>query len=227
MSTAFRVLTEPATEPISLIEARGFLNIDFADADTGIAEGVDTKVTRLISAARKYLESLLGRALATQTIQAEYIIEPPKSGKLSGSIDQEPNWYAYLQALGANPFGIAMFYYDLPMPPLQSLTSVKYQYTVFDTDPNNPNSYGYWTPFTGVYVPDTTREPGRIWFQDPPTVFRWQFTYQAGYDGVSYVLPYNIRELMKQIIAYWYNNREGDPLPDGIKQQLINLQWNV
>ena len=225
MSTAFRVLTEPVTEPISLIEARGFLNIDFADADTSIAEGVDSKVNRLIPAARKYLESVLGRALATQTVQAEYIIEAPQGGKLSGSIDQEPNWYAYLQALGANPFGIAMFYYDLPMPPLQVVSSVKFQYTVFDADPNT-GVPGYWTPFTGVYVPDTTREPGRIWFQDPPTVFRWQFTYTAGYDS-SYILPYNIRQLMKQIIAYWYNNREGDPLPDGIKQQMINMQWNV
>jgi len=226
MGTAFRVLTEPTTEPISLIEARGFCNIDFADADTSIAEGVDTKLTRLISAARKYCEGVLGRALATQTIQAEYIIDAPQSGKLSGAIDIEPNWYHYLQELGANPFGIAMFYYDLPMPPLQSVTTVEYQYTVFDQDPVS-HAYGYWTPFTGVFVPDTTREPGRVWFQDPPTVFRWRFTYQAGYDGVSYVLPFNIRQLIKSIIAFWYDNREGDPLPDGIKQQLINMQWNV
>jgi hypothetical protein len=96
---------------------------------------------------------------------------------------------------------------------------------VFDADPITKVP-GFWTPFTGVFVPDITREPGRIWFQDPPTVFRWRFTYTAGYDN-SYLLPDNIRLLWKQIIAYWYNNREGDPLPDGIKQQMINMQWNV
>lgn len=219
MSTAFRVLTEPSAEPLGLSEAKQYCRIDFPDDDAVF--------TDLISSSRKYLEGVLGRALATQTVQAEYIVEPPKSGKLSGSIEQEPNWYAYLQALGANPFGIAMFYYDLPMPPLQTVTTVEFQYTVFDKDPNT-GLPGFWTPFTGVFVPDTTREPGRIWFQDPPTVFRWRFTYQAGYDGVSYKLPFNIKQLLKQLVAFWYDNREGNPLNnDMLKQQLINMQWNV
>ena len=220
MSTKFQVTVEPITEPIGLPEFKAFARIDFNAADD--------VCYHLLAAARKFLEGVLGRALATQTIVAEYIISAPQAGKLSGSIDIEPNWYHYLQELGANPFGIAMFYFDLPMPPLQSVTSVKYQYTVFDTDPNNSTSYGYWTPFTGVYVPDYTREPGRIWFQDPPTVYRWQFTYQAGYGaGNAPVLPFNIRQLIKEVAAFWYDNREGDKLPDGIKQKLIDMQWSV
>lgn len=226
MGTAYRVIAEPTQEPISLAEMKGYMRVDFSDADTSVAEGNDTVISDLISSARKFLEGLLNRALATQTVQAEYIIDKPLSGTLYGSIDREPNWYHYQQELGANPFGIAAFYYDLPLPPLQSVTSIKYQYTVFDADPNT-GSPGYWTPFAGVYVPDTVRDPGRIWFQDPPTVYRWQITYVAGYDGVTLILPQNIRQLIKEIAAFWYDNREGDSLPSGIQQKLINMQMNV
>lgn len=217
------MITEPTSEPVSLTEFKQYARIDFTNSDN------DAVCSALLQSSRKYMEGLLGRALATQTILAEYIIDAPQVGPLSGSIDTEPNWYHYLQELGANPFGIAMFYFDLPMPPLQSVTSVSYQYTVFDTDPNNPSSYGYWTPFTGVYVPDYTREPGRIWFQDPPTVYRWQFQYVAGYGAgnAPAVLPYNIRQLIKEVAAFWYDNREGDPLPKGIQQKLIDMQWSV
>jgi hypothetical protein len=220
MGTAFRVITPPTTEPLTLVEAKRYCRVDFADPVN------DAKISGLISSARQFAEGVMCRALATQTIRAEYIIDAPQSGRISGAIDdREPNWYHYNQELGANPFGIAMFYYDLPRPPLQGVTSVKYQYTVFDTDPNS-GVPGYWTAFTGVYVTDIDREPGRVWFQDPPTTFRWQFVYVAGYDGVSFVMPPDMKQALGELVAFWYDNSEGAELPDGLmKKLLLNKNW--
>ena len=206
MSEKFRTIVEPTSELITVSDVHNYSRIDFSDT------GNDAVITDLIIAARKLLEGLLNRALATQTIRVEYIVDRPAGGILSGTIDYEPNWYQYEQALGANPFGIAQFYYDLPMPPVQSISAVEYQYTVFDASPVD-GSRPYWTPFTGVYVPDYDRQPCRIWFQDPPTVYRWRFTYVAGYDGVNWVLPGNIKQLVKKIVDIWVNDREADPLP--------------
>lgn len=56
--TAF-LLAGPATEPISLADAKAFLRVDSADEDSFI--------TTLIAAARLHVESVTGRALISQT----------------------------------------------------------------------------------------------------------------------------------------------------------------
>lgn len=91
---------------------------------------------------------------------------------------------------------------DLPMPPLTSVTSIKY------TD-----YAGVETPMpTADYIVDTDSAPGRIvlpyghmWplftstTSNPITI-----TYVAGYTAA----PKTIKQAMLLLIGHWYNNRE-------------------
>jgi hypothetical protein len=112
------------------------------------------------------------------------------------------------------------------MAPLQSVQSVGTQFTVFqiNTSDGTPNFTNLpQIAADGVTVNwsiDTTREPGRIYFQAPLIVYRWQFAYTAGYSN-TYPLPYDLKQDLMATIAYWYDHREGDPLPDGLKMRLI------
>lgn len=54
------ITAEPAIEPISTVEAKKHLRVDFADDDTYIAA--------LITAARRYCEKVQGRKYITQTL---------------------------------------------------------------------------------------------------------------------------------------------------------------
>ena len=56
---SWQITSEPATEPITLVEAKAHLRVDFADEDTYI----DT----LIVSARKYCEAYCNRVFITQT----------------------------------------------------------------------------------------------------------------------------------------------------------------
>ncbi len=199
MPSSFIVTVPPSAEPITLSEAKQYTTVDFSDLDSVIAG--------IITRARNYAETITNRALATQTVQQVYTLPRPTGGVLSGPLEEGPNWYMYQQQLGANPFGPAMFYFDLAMPPAQSLTTVEFRTTVFDD----------YTPFTGVYRLDANYEPARLYFQDPPTANEWRFTYQAGYSS-SYPIPPVIKQPVLELIAYWVQYREGGDNPDQFQE---------
>jgi hypothetical protein len=218
VSISFRVTAEPSIEPVTLTEMEDYLRVDSGDDDT--------QITRLITAARKYCEHVTGRAFATQSILAQFIIDRPGGGVLSGPIDDaQENFYHYEQQLGANPFGISQFFFELPMTPLQSIQSVGTQFTVFNVDGSGNPLFTNLPQLAadGITVNwsvDTVREPGRIYFQAPLIVYRWQFTYTSGYTA-TYPLPWDLKQTLMETIAYWYDHREGDELPDGLKMRLV------
>ena len=86
-----KIYTAPAEEPVTIEEAKLQCRVDTADEDV--------LFERLISAARRYVETFQRRALITQT------------------------WEAYLDAWPSEA------YIDLPYPPLQSVTSITYKDT--------------------------------------------------------------------------------------------------
>lgn len=133
----------------------------------------DDLVLLLIERARIYCEKHTGRAFGTQT------------------------WEAYLNYWpGRN-------YIDLPMPPLQSVTSVKYKdYAGTETT----------MTLTTQYLVDTDSDTGRIVL---PYGVTWpsfvgypinpiRIRYVAGYTS----LPETLKQAMLLVIGSWYENRE-------------------
>lgn len=64
MNWSWETIVEPASEPITLDEAKDHLRVDHVDEDS--------LITALIIAARRYVEQICNRALMTQTIRAKF-----------------------------------------------------------------------------------------------------------------------------------------------------------
>ena len=135
----------------------------------------DALITALIVAAREYLEGLDWRAWMTQTV--EYWLD-----------DWPRN-----------------FVIDLPRPPVQSVTSIKY-YDIHDAE---------FTFASTNYFVDTITEPARIglnWNCNwPPESLRAVnavcVTYVAGWPAQEY-FPQRLKQAMLLLIGHWYENRE-------------------
>jgi uncharacterized phiE125 gp8 family phage protein len=136
----------------------------------------DALITALITAAREYCEGYTGRALATQTIEA-YLDGFPCRHEI-----------------------------ELPHPPLQSVTLVKY------TD-----SAGAETTMTAGtdYIADADRPIGRIVLPYGAlwpsavlgTVNPIKIRYTAGYTAENPISK-SIKQAMLLLIGHWYANRE-------------------
>lgn len=164
---AHKVITPPASEPVTLAEAKLHVRQDL-DTD-------DALITGLIAVARETVEGSSWYALLTQT------------------------WELVLDRW---PYGIAI---ELPRPPLQSVTSVKY------TDSSGTETT--WDPAN--YIADTDSVPGRVvlaynvsW---PLTALRpagaIRIRYVAGWTSAANV-PQTLKQAMLLLIGHWYENRE-------------------
>lgn len=127
----------------------------------------DSAISRRISAARDWVEIWTRRALITRT-------------------------YAYKLERWPRKAIVA-----LPMPPLQSVSSVKY-YDTSDTEQ---------TLSASEYKVDAVSMPGRVWFgygmpstSDRPLPISIQYT--AGYGNPSSV-PATIKEAMLLLLGHW------------------------
>lgn len=135
----------------------------------------DTLITNLITAARIYCEKQQNRAFITQT------------------------WYLYLDRFPNKD------YIDIPLPPLQSVTSVLY-YSTDDTEN---------TLLTDDYDVDINSFVGRVHLKYgktwPSEVLRPSNAVKieiiCGY-GLAAAVPQNIKQAMLLLIAHWYGNRE-------------------
>lgn len=204
LSVSYKVTAQPTNELISLDEAKDYLNVDF--------DSKDALIYRLIKSARRYAEKLLNRSLATQTIQMIYEPDAPPSGPLSGSVvDNRDSWEDAWNFLASSMPRVCI---PVIMGPVQSLTSVEYQYSRSDvpewtmlaaTDAsNNPN-----------YRLDTIADPNELNVFAGLVASRYRLTYVAG----DTTLADDLRPPMLALINYWYEYREGAPVPDGIRQQ--------
>jgi len=152
----------------------------------------DDLLTAIIESARRDCELFQNRSYVTQTWELW--------------LDEFPDEY----------------FIELPMPPVQSVTSVKY-YNTNDTEAEFSSDY---------YYVDTKGEPGRVvlnfgesW---PSTTLRPGngvcITYDAGYGDAGSDVPENIRRAILLLIGHYYENREavtvgqgGNKLPMGIE----------
>ena len=161
-----QLTTPPATEPVTLDEAKAHLKVDTTDDDTLIGT--------LISAARSKAEWNTGRAFITQ-----------------GWTFAADGWPA------DNVF-------ELPFPPMQSVTSVT-AYALDDTatvlDPS-------------AYQVDMVSAPARLTLKaaaSPPVNLRGlnavEIVFTAGYGDSESDVPALIREAILEIVADMYVNR--------------------
>lgn len=214
-STGYIVLTPASVEPLTLTEVKDWLNIDFTSKDA--------LITGIINRVRIRAETLTGRQLASQQLQATYPITRPQGGELSGPIDHGPDWYQYQEQLGANPFGASMFYFDLPAAPIDPTQTVlvETKITAFD---QGPNQGGFTTFLTGIPTTFTTawvdnnQEPARFYFQSPLTANFWRFTYWAGYGSTTFPLPGDLKQGMLELVSCYYDWRDGSAPKDQIAE---------
>lgn len=179
-----RVNTAPATEPISVTEAKSFMGVTISSDDTLI--GV------LIQAAREAAEHYTRRAFITQTLELHLEGAP---------VRPDPWWDGVRQ--GVMPRA-ERNYIELPRAPLQSVTSVLY-YTVDDTETTFSSSN---------YFVDADMEPGRViltYGQSWPTNVRdnkaLKVTYVAGY-GNAVDVPAGIKRALYAQVSALYNKRD-------------------
>lgn len=160
-----------------------------ATADFGVSivtseptSAEDTMIDTLIKTARRYVETILNRALITQT------------------------WDLWLDRFPSQP------YIDMPLPPLVSITSIKY-YDTSNTEylfPLAPAAAG-----TAYYV-DVISHPGRVglvygvsW---PSMTLRdyngVDITYVCGYGATAATVPEEIKQAILLLIGHLYEHRE-------------------
>ncbi len=162
-----QLVTPPASEPLTLSEAKAHLRVDH-NAD-------NTLIESLITTARLSTETHTGRQLVTAT---------------------------YELAFGGFP---GCGYLDLPLPPLQSVTSLTYYDTagtptVWGTSSYQVSTLGICGRIVPVY--------GTIW---PTTILRpldgLVVRFVAGY-GPPNSVPQDIKAAMLLFIGHLYANRE-------------------
>lgn len=155
----------------------------------------DTLITTLIGVATEYAEKRLGRALISQTWDMYF--------------DTWEDAFAYC---GTGDRII------VPLPPLASVTHIKY----YDTS----NVQQTWS--SANYDVDIIAEPGEIVLSaantgTPGTYNRpnaVNIRFVAGYGAASTNIPETIRAAIKLLISHFYENREGLVVGQGIAAQI-------
>lgn len=149
---------------------------------------------RLLKSAREKMEAITSRAFITQT------------------------WTYFLTEWPGEAF------MELPRPPLQSVTSIKY------TD-----YLGVQTTFTeaGNWGADTDSEPGQVILDygiDWPSVtlrdrLPIEVEYVAGYGLLADNVPGPITQAIEELVHFWYDNRGGGlPVPSNIKNMVAHYR---
>jgi len=175
--------TAPASEPITLAEAKSYLRVD--------SSGDDALITSLISTARKLCEEHTQRALMTQTYQLF----------LDALEDVEDNLW---EGMRTGPYiNYYKNYIELPMPPVVSISHIK---TYDDNDTAT-------TFASSKYYVDNARQPARVVLRTGetfPTALRVanaiEVKYVTGYASANAV-PEPIKFAIYQVLTYLYEHR--------------------
>ena len=200
MHYTLSVKTQPASEPVTLAEAKAHLSIDSSNT------AWDSVITDFIKAAREQAEIFTNRCLLPQTLTMILDYFPFSAGNDSQYFgrDRAPSDARSFERLviqlgGAGPI-------EIPRAPLISVDSITYTDTTGATQ----------TLATSEYVVDAQGddEPVRIL---PAYGKTWPATriypnavtiqFQAGYANAAAV-PSSIKSAIKQIVGTWQENRE-------------------
>jgi len=191
-----RLVTAPATEPVTLAELKTHLRITGTDEDTFLTQAIED--------ARQEVEDATGLALLTQTWRLTLDRWPPGEevwwdGMREGHID----------VIYAND---KRGHVILPRYPLQSITSV----TVYDD-----NGDSTVVTVATTFDIDTQHLRGRMalqrgatWPIATQTINAIEIVYVAGYGANATDVPSPIRRAIRQMAAHLYEHR-GDGCEPG------------
>ena len=191
------LITPPASEPVTLAEAKLHARIQHDEDDALVAS--------LIVAARRHCETCLKSALVTQTWTL-YLDSFPSAGgyynravrELWPSLGGLPSGLGFYPGMIPNSTGVV----DIPMPPLQSITGVKYYDFSGTLQTVPPSTYNVSLGTPGRIQPAYSK----VWPISRPTIDSVQITFVAGYGDASAVSE-NVRTAMKMLVCHWYENR--------------------
>ncbi len=117
---------------------------------------------------------------------------------------------------------------ELPYPPLQSVTSIKYYDTSDALQTLSASDYR-----TDIYTVPGRIEPayGETWPTVRPQNATITVTYVAGYGATASTVPQTLRLAIRQLVAHWFTNREPVAMGRSLSQVEIpttvdRLLWN-
>ncbi|MFO0960862.1 MAG: head-tail connector protein [Isosphaeraceae bacterium] len=204
-------LTPPASEPVTLAEARQWCRVE-ADDD-------DSLISGLISAARSYVEMFTRRAILTQRwklLVSSFPTDPSSLAPIA-------HWYA---TAWDGPL-------VLPRAPLAAVESIRFYSggTLSTWDPASyvavPGSPGRIRPVQSAWWPILDYRDDAL-----------QVTFRAGYGDAIADVPADVAEparlAMRLLVSSWYANREAAltglsalPIPYGVEAVLSPLLYGV
>jgi hypothetical protein len=189
---SLKLITPPATEPVSLADAYDYARVTTPD---------DALMSSLITAAREYAETYTRRQFVTATWL--YALDAFRASFIGPGYDTFRQPATLPQTLGSFPFGTMSYPWnviDIPLPPLQAIDSIVY------IDPNGQQQ----TLDPSQYIVDAVTQWGRItpsfgqiWPPTRPQLNAVQITFTAGYA----TLPQKIVQAIKLIVNHWWDHR--------------------
>lgn len=204
------LVTPPATEPLSLDDAKNYLRVEIAADDALIGD--------LIAAARLECEHGTGRSFLTTGWRLTLDYLPFGGGSAS------PLGFAAGGAFATNslsgPWGGAPSL-QLPRPPLIGLTGIAYV--------DQGGRRATLDPDDVVVSPGT---PGRIaptygglWPFSLPQIASVAIDYTAGYGDEPAAVPRNLIQAMRILTAFYYEGRSSDAPTPSVVESLCRQSW--
>jgi len=204
---ALKLISPPASEPITLVEAKAHLRV--TDSDN------DTLITALIKAARANAEGFMGRALVDQTWELYLDSFPTYSVNVN----------SYCNVTSTAPGALAI---EVPLPPLIQVTQIAYDDANGDEQIIASGSY-YVDNVSepGWVVPSGISQ----WPTPINAINSVRVRFRAGYltndSPADTFVPEDIKAAIKLILGSLYEHREtqvvgliANELPLGVEQLL-------
>lgn len=195
--------TLPATEPITLAEAKAHLKVENS-AD-------DSLIESLIKACREESEEYTGLIFISQTWTL-YLNQFP--------LNEDDTWWDGMRTLPIDYYNKSSKI-ELPKRPLQAVTHIK-TYSDEDVATTIPSSdyqvstYSSPNPKKGLI----TLRDGKTW----PTFTRNQdgieIQFTCGFGGSAANVPENIKQAIKILVAHKYCNRGDHTMPSQVSSLL-------
>lgn len=200
------IVTQPASEPVTLAEAKVHLRVD-VDAD-------DDRITRLIATARQLCETVARRAFITQTWDLWVDGFPSSPGY----------WDRRIRAMGQGcsqwlPIA-GLGEIAIPRPPLVSVTGVYYLDASGVEQTVSSTIYRVITGTPGRIVPAANQSWPTI--PDAPEAVRVR--YVAGY-GAASAVPACVKDATLLAVERLYDGSPEGKIPDFLKHVLGPVMW--